>query len=223
MSVTRRELLASVPPAGLAAILAASASKSVAQPTSPSQIYRVEDRATIMAAARVMMQEDWVGVLITIDEDGMPRARPVGVNDPTDDWSLWMSTRRGSRKTQQIAANPKAALHFGHDDIENGTANAFYASFTGMASVHTDPESIAAHGPPAEYRSQWPDYPNDLALIRFTPLRLEVMGKGIMPSPAHWQPQGVSLAPIPDCHHEPAVRCFKSPSARSAVRGRTPA
>lgn len=141
------------------------------------------------------MKEDWVGVLITIDESGMPRARPVGVGEPTDDWSLWIATRRGSRKTKQIAANPKAALHFGFDDIPNGHKNSYYASFMGVASVHTDQETISAHGPAKEYRAQWPDYPNDLALIRFRPNRLEVMGKGVKPSQALWQPQAAALPP----------------------------
>jgi general stress protein 26 len=174
-------------------VLGAEAAKGTVTPVVADDLYRLDNPATIMAAARAIMKEDWVGVLITIDEVGMPRARPVGVGDPTDDGSLWIATRRGSRKTKQIAANPKAALHFGFDDILNGTKGGFYASFTGLASVHTDAETIAAHGPPKEYRSQWPDYPNDLALIRFRPQRLEVMGKGIKPSKQYWQPQGVIL------------------------------
>ena len=189
MGLRRRDMIVGAPSLGLASVLTAGVS-SAADGAAPD-IYVVDDPAMILAAAREIMTEDWVGVLVTIDADGMPRARPVGVNDPAEDGSLWISTRRGSRKTAHIAANPKAALHFGFDDIENGTAGSFYASLTGLASVHTDAESIAAHGPPEAYRGQWPDYPNDLAVIRFTPQRLEVLGKGISPSRAHWQPQGV--------------------------------
>ncbi|MBX7496989.1 pyridoxamine 5'-phosphate oxidase family protein [Qipengyuania sp. 6B39] len=160
---------------------------------SASDLYRVDEPALIMAAARAIIDEDYVGVLVTIDEDGMPRARPIGVADPKDDWSLWMATRRGSRKTLQIMANPKVALHFGFDDTANNHAESFYASFTGLASVHTDPETISTHGLSEKYRSNWPDYPNDLALIRLSPKRLEVMGKGIWPNESHWQPQGIFL------------------------------
>ncbi|MBA3527537.1 MAG: pyridoxamine 5'-phosphate oxidase family protein [Sphingomonas sp.] len=174
-------------------VLAAGVAKGMVSRIPAEDLYQLDNPATIMAAAREIMKEDWVGVLITIDESGMPRARPVGVGDPTDDGSLWISTRRGSRKTKQIAVNPKAALHFGFDDIPNGHKGSFYASFTGLASVHTDAETIAAHGPAKEYRLQWPDYPNDLALIRFKPQRLEVMGKGIKPNKQYWQPQGVVL------------------------------
>ena len=144
------------------------------------------------------MTDDWVGVLVTVDENGMPRARPVGVGDPEEDGSLWISTRRGSRKTRQIDANPNAALHFGLDDPDNGHRNSGYATFMGLASVHIDAETIRTHGPAAQYRVQWPDYPNDLALIRFRPRRLEVMGKGIAPDELFWQPQGIELSmPLP--------------------------
>jgi general stress protein 26 len=191
MMLGRRDLIAGVP-AGLISALSSGAARGEVRQADPN-LYRVEDTATIIAAAREIMQEDWVGVLITIDEAGMPRSRPVGVNDPAADGSLWISTRRGSRKTRQIAANPRAALHFGFDDLENGTVGSYYASFTGLASVHTDAGSIALHGPGEEHRAQWPAYPDDLALIRFRPQQLEVLGKGIRPDPRYLQPQGVEL------------------------------
>ncbi len=191
MSLRRRDFIISVPSAGLASALSAGAAKGFVAQLTPDDLYRVEDPATIMAAAREIMQEDWVGVLITIDGNGMPRARPVGVGEPSSDGSLWISTRRGSRKTQQLAANPNAALHFGLDDLPNGHRDSCYASFLGTASVHTDAQTIDTYGPPPEYRAQWPGYPQDLAVIRFRPARLEVMGKGISPNTEHWQPQGV--------------------------------
>ena len=194
MSLRRRDFIAGAPAAGLASLLAAGTAKAMVSQVAPDDLYRIEDRGTIMAAAREIMKDDWVGVLITVDENGMPRARPVGVSEPTDDWRLWVATRRGSRKTTQIAANPKAALHFGFDDIPNGHKGSYYASFMGLATVHTDPQTIAAYGPREEYRAQWPDYPRDVALISFEPQRPEVMGKGIKPSEKLWQPQGVMLA-----------------------------
>lgn len=193
MELKRRDLIVGATTAGLASVLAAGAAKGLVSQSALDDLYRVVDPKTIMDAAKAIIADDYVGVLVTIDEHGMPRARPVGVGDPTDDWSLWVSTRRGSRKTRQIAANPKAALHFGFDDIANGHKNSFYASFMGLASVHADAKTIAAHGPPEEYRASWPNYPDDLALIRLKPQWLEVQGKGIMPSKELWQPQGVVL------------------------------
>lgn len=193
MRVRRREFIAGVPALGFSGLLGACAATGTALVPTAEGVYQVDDPKAIMDAARAIIGEDYIGVLVTIDAQGMPRARPVGVAEPADDWSIWIATRRGSRKTQQIEANPKAALHFGFDDTPNNHADSYYASFSGLASVHTDPETIAAHGPSETYRSNWSDYPNDLALIRFRPERLEVMGKGILPSEDLWQPQGVFL------------------------------
>ena len=193
MGLRRRDAIIGASLVGLAGVLSAGAAKATVSRAAPDDLYRVDDPKTIMDAARQIIKEDYIGVLITVDEAGMPRARPVGVADPKDDWSLWLSTRRGSRKTQQIAAHPKAALHFGFDDTANGHENSYYASFMGVASVHIDPETIAAYGPSEKYRGLWPDYPNDIALIRLRPQRLEVMGKGVIPSEDIWQPQGVML------------------------------
>ncbi|WP_162806160.1 pyridoxamine 5'-phosphate oxidase family protein [Sphingosinicella terrae] len=193
MELGRRKLILGASAAGLATVLAGGAAKGLVTREASDDLYRVDDSATIMAAAREIIREDYIGVLVTVDEHGMPRARPVGVAAPLEDWSLWISTRRGSRKTRQIAANPKATLHFGSDDTPNNHENAYYASFMGLASVHTDAESIAARGPSERYRALWPDYPHDLALIRLKPQRLEVMGKGILPTEDIWQPQGVII------------------------------
>jgi general stress protein 26 len=197
MGFRRRDIVVGAPAAGLASVLTAAAATGSVRRVAAGDLYRVDDPAAIMAAARQIMMEDWVAVLITVDKEGMPRARPVGVGDPAEDGSLWIATRRGSRKTKQIAANPKAALHFGFDDISNGHKGSYYASLMGLASVHTDAKSIGAHGSAPEYRAQWPNYPDDMALIRFRPERLEVMGKGIKPSEQLWQPQGMVLPHVP--------------------------
>lgn len=191
--IDRRQLIGGSTLLGLSGILPVHPGAGQGDGMSSADLYQVDDRSKIMEVARQIIEEDYVGVLVTIDEHGMPRARPIGVASPEDDWSLWMSTRRGSRKTFQIANNPKAALHFGFDDIANDNADSFYASFSGLASVHTDNETIAAFGPSEKYRVNWPDYPDDLALIRLIPHRLEVMGKGIWPTESTWQPQGILL------------------------------
>ena len=192
MDLRRRDLIVGASIAGLAGVLAPGLASGQVTKTQ-GDLYRVDDPKTIMDAARAMIDEDYIGVLITIDAQGMPRARPVGVKKPGDDWALWVSTKRGSRKTLQLMANPKAALHFGFDDTPNNHANHYYASFMGTAQVITDNDSIRKHGPGEKYRSQWPNYPDDMALIRLQPQRLEVMGKGIEPSEDLWQPQGVML------------------------------
>ena len=195
MEVRRRDVLVGASAAGLASVLAAGAAKGLVVQAAPDDLYRVDDPATILAAARQIIEEDYLGVLVTVDSQGMPRARPVGVSEPEgDDWHMWIGTRRGSRKTRQIAANPNALLHFGFDDVAGNFEKAFYASFMGQAFVHTDEATLAAKQPPEAMRKQlWPDFPDDFAAIRFVPRRLEVMGKGIVPSADIWHPQGVML------------------------------
>lgn len=194
MDLKRRELLAGVPALGLAAVLGEGVARGQVT-RAPDDLYRVDDPKTIMDAARAILKEDFIGVFVTVDEQGMPRARPVGVKDPEgDDWTMWIATRRGSRKTRQVQANPNATLHFGFDDVAGNYANAFYASFMGKAYVHTDEATLAVNRPPeAMLKELWPNFPDDFAAIRFVPQRLEVMGKGVMPSEQIWQPQGVML------------------------------
>jgi general stress protein 26 len=193
-NLSRRELIVAAPGAALTAILAGAAA-APGQAASPSNLYRVDDEATILAAAREIIAEDWVGTLITVDEEGVPRARSVGVNDPEPDLTLWMSTRRGSRKIDQIRRHPKATLHFARDNLGENFQGAYYASLMGEAFVHVDPESYERHAPTGEMRAQgWPNFPDDYAAIRFKPKWLEVYGRGISGEPRTWQPQAVMLA-----------------------------
>jgi hypothetical protein len=129
-----------------------------------------------------------------VDEEGMPRARSVGVNEPLPDLTIWMSTRRDSRKVEQIRRHPQATLHFARDNTAQNFRGAYYASLMGEASVHTDPDIYGPHAPTGEIRAaSWPNFPLDYAAIRFKPRWLEVYGRGIKGDPATWQPQGIVL------------------------------
>lgn len=192
--LSRRSLVAAVPTMGLAAILSGCAARTHA-PVRPGDVYRLADEAAIIAAARAIIAEDWVATLITMDENGMPRARSVGVSDPDPDLTLWISTRRTSRKLDQIRRHPAATLHFAKDDLGNNFRTAYYASFMGEASVHIDDDLMRAHTPDAAtLRGYWPNFPNDYAVIRFRPRWVEVYGHGIAGKPENWQPQGAILA-----------------------------
>ena len=193
--ISRRTVLRAAPAAGLAGILSGCAS-TTAPAGQATSLYRVDDEARILAAARQIIAEDRIASLVTIDSNGMPRVRPVGVAPVEDDLVFWIGTRRASRKVKQIRENPNAALLFNFDDIGGNYENAFYASFMGTATAHTDEETLAIRQPPEQLRAAlWPDYPHDFAAIIFRPRWLEVYGKGIIPADDSWQPQGISIPP----------------------------
>ncbi len=194
--ITRRYVLgATAPVIGLSAIVAGSATQAEHKAPSTAN-YRIDDEATIIAAAKAVIDEDYIATLITIDDNGVPRARSVGIWSPDNDLVLWLGTRRTSRKVEQIRNNPKATVHFAQDDVNGGYANAYYASFMGTATVHTDDATVQLRSPEEKYRrSQWPDFPDDYAAIRFETKWLEVYGRGIKGKPENWQPQAVTIMP----------------------------
>ena len=192
-SINRRDVIAAVPTAGLAALLSGLARDATATAL-PQPLYRIDDEAKILAAAKAMFADDPTATLVTIDANGIPRVRPVGVKPPGDDLVFWIGTRRTSRKVDQIRGNPNATLHFGFDDFANGYKDAFYVSFMGRATAHTDAETLAVNRPGESIRKQlWPNFPDDFAAIRFVPQWLELYGKGIDAHEINWQPQGMML------------------------------
>lgn len=188
---TRRAALGAAPV--LAALLAGCATTQ--RSAAPEQdIFRIDDEATILAAAKAIIEEDFVAALITLDANGTPRARSVGVWMPNDDFTLWIGTRRSSRKVAQLRANPRATLYFNRDNLEQNFEGAYYASFMGTATVHTDEETLRLHAPEGEYRTtMWPNFPDDYAAISFRTQWLEVTGRGIRGDEESWQPQAVIL------------------------------
>ena len=181
------------PAVGLCAVLAGCMSRTGKLPA-PGGLFRIDDKAKILAAARAIIAEDPVAALITLDSNGTPRVRSVGVSDPEDDLTMWIGTRRTSRKVAQLRANPTATLFFNFDDVSGGFEKAYYASFMGIASVHSDVATAAKTAPDEETRkAYWPNFPHDYASIRFKPLWLEVTGHGIKGDKANWQPQAVVL------------------------------
>ena len=195
MDVDRRHLLRTAPVAGFAAMMASCSSLPKASAGSvPRNLYRIDDEARILGVVKEIIAEDWVATLITVDGEGMPRARSVGVNDPLPDLTIWMSTRRTSRKVEQIRRHPQATLHFARDNLSENFKGAYYASLMGEAFVHLDPASYADHAPTGDMRTQYfPNFPHDYAAIRFRPRWLEVYGRGITGEPDTWQPQAAIL------------------------------
>jgi general stress protein 26 len=177
------------------ALLAGCVHGDFSAPT--DEFYRAAPAADIIKAARGLVESDGWAALISIDERGHPRVRTVGVvwqdadpSDPQKYMTLWVQTREGTRKVQQIRRNPRVSLYFSDD------AKMSYLSIMGVAKVYTDPTN--PHVQPRimkEWISYfWPEYPKDFAMIEVRPTWIEYMGPGIGNHPQHWRPQAVDLS-----------------------------
>jgi general stress protein 26 len=161
------------------------------------EFYRVAPEADILKAARALVESDGWAALISIDEQGRPRVRTVGVvwndevpSDPRKTMTLWVQTRHTTRKVSQIRRNPRVALYFSDD------AAMSYLSIMGLATVHTDPAD--PHVQPRIRKEWidyiWPEYPNGFVMIEVKPTWIEYMGPGFGNHPQHWRPQATDLS-----------------------------
>ena len=67
---------------------------------------------TIINAAREIMLSAATCTLITIDEQGRPRARAMDPFLPEDDFTVWFGTNPKSRKVDQIMKDDRVTLYY---------------------------------------------------------------------------------------------------------------
>ncbi len=165
------------------------------KPKDPLDLYRVDTEASILDAARKLMVSDKYAALITVDGDSPPRARTVltqlGPSDsarPDKGFTVWIMTRRSTRKVEQIRKNPNVTLYYNDDAMES------YVTLMGTATIYTDPDHPEAKKfYTDEYAKYfWPDLKKDFIMIGIRPNWMEVL---IMPTiknhPQNWRPQAV--------------------------------
>ena len=153
------------------------------------ELYTVADREALLSAARSIIESDQTAALVSVDSDGRPRIRTVNTTKPDSAMSIWIATRPGTRKVDQIRHNPNVALYY---NVDNEIS---YLSIMGTAILHEDLETIQTRNPFGEQwtRQFFPEYPNNMLLIEIQPTWLEVMGHGIAASDTDWRPQAVSF------------------------------
>ncbi len=92
------------------------------------------DRATIIAAAREIMQSARFCALITLDHSGQPQVRTMDPFAPEEDMVIWLGTNRKSRKVQEIRNDPRVTLYYADPQ------GAGYVSITGTAELVDNPK-----------------------------------------------------------------------------------
>ena len=165
------------------------------RPPVPTDLYRVDEEASILDAARKLIVSDKYAALITVDGDGSPRTRtvltqldPADPSRPDKGFTIWIMTRRSTRKVEQIRKNPIVTLYYNDDARES------YVTVMGTATIYTDPDDPEAKKfYTDEYAKYfWPDLKKDFIMISVKPKWMEVL---IMPAiknhPENWRPQAV--------------------------------
>ena len=168
------------------------ARRDAAVPT--GELYKVLPDSVILKAARALMLADSNVAVVTVDSTGQPRVRttkafvsPAVPGNPAKGVTVWIMTRLGTRKVDQMRKHPQVTLYFNSDERVE------YATIMGTAVIHTDAENPEAK---AFYKDGyaeffWPDFPRDFVMIEVKPRWLEYLGPTVAGHPETWRPQAV--------------------------------
>jgi general stress protein 26 len=148
------------------------------------------DRATIVAAAREVMEKARFCALVTLGADGQPQARVMDAFAPEQDLTVYLATKPVTRKVEQIRADPRVTLFY-FDPSGPG-----YVTLLARAELLTDPAEKEAH-----WKEDWGAFyadknrGEDFILIRCKPFRLELVSyaHGLSGDPQTWRPTTVEL------------------------------
>lgn len=115
---------------------------------------------------RALLDEFRTAMLVTHDEHGLPRARPMAIVD-RDDTSVWFATTRPSPKVREIRDDEKVAVicHRSRDEA--------WISLSGRATLVNDPEKAKQVWDVG--MQAWFSGPDDpaLILVRVDPVHAE--------------------------------------------------
>jgi general stress protein 26 len=145
------------------------------------------DKLVLESATEVIAQSSFVS-LISVDQQGQPRARVMEFFQPDKAFVFWLGTNPKSRKVEQIKQNSKVTLHF-FDQSKMA-----YVSLMGRAYIVED-NAIKAK----KFKKGWEQFyknkTTDFTLIQFVPNDLEYIGilKGFTGDKVTWAPHKVVL------------------------------
>ncbi len=150
------------------------------------------DRAAIMRAAREIITSSRYCTFVTVDADGQPQARTVGPFPAEDDLTVWLATKRASRKVTQLRHNPRATLSC----FDPATMD--QVQVLGKAEIVESPAERAKRWKPA-WKGMYQDENrgDDYLLLRLKPARIEVASasRRLPNDPVTWKPVVLDLGP----------------------------
>ena len=155
--------------------------------TSFSQDDKHKD-SELLKAAREIIADAGPCALITLNEEGSPRARAMDPFPPEKDFTIWFGTNKNSRKVKQIKMDPRVNLYYMEND------NSSYVTIFGKAELVDDPELKEKY-----WKDQWNAFYDEnkenYLLIKVTPDWLEVSSakRGLNGDSVSWKPPGINF------------------------------
>ena len=108
-----------------------------------------------LAKLAALIGDHRIATLTTIDTDGAPWSRPMGLQKPDRfDGMLYFFTSADADKVEHIARNPKVSVACAKPSDQE------YASMTGTARVTNDRQKIKDYWS-VSVRAWWPEGPDD--------------------------------------------------------------
>lgn len=143
-------------------------------------------RVKLLDAAREIIQSSNTCTLITLDQEGRPRARLMDPFPPEEGMTIWFGTKSKSRKVLQIQHDPRATIFYTAGD-QSG-----YVMIHGDAELVDDAEMKQKYWKDA-WQAFYPDKDDSYLLIRVSPAWMEVVSyaHGISGDPVTWEAQSV--------------------------------
>ena len=135
----------------------------------------------LISAARSIINEAKTCALITVDSEGMPRARAMDAFLPEEDFTVWLGTNPLSRKVDQIRNNSNVSLYYLEDD-ESG-----YVVIHGTAQLINDQKEKDKRWK-KEWEAFYKNRSTDYLLIKVTPKWMEIVSysNGIVSESDSW-------------------------------------
>ena len=146
------------------------------------------NRDSVIAAAREIIGHVTYCALITIDSSGTADIRTMNPFPPEEDMNVWMATKKGTRKYEEIKKNPKVTLYYANHAAAEG-----YTSIKGKAYLIDDKDEIMKRKR-AYWDQAFPDF-SQLVLIKIVPEKLEVINykRKVYNSAPDWHPPFVEF------------------------------
>lgn len=153
--------------------------------TGISQNAALNDSANVklLNAAREIMVNTGTCALITLDNEGRPRARTMDPFLPEDNFTVWFGTNSKSRKVDQIKNDPRVTLYY-FDSESSG-----YVMIHGIAQLIDDSKKKEKYWK-KEWEAYYPNKSESYMLIKVSPIWMEVLSPahGVNNDPITWQP-----------------------------------